>query len=140
MKKNATGIIITFAALLLLAVSLIFQCSPMEDGTYMNCHKASLTVAVLSFTIAAFGILSIVASDELKKRILLGFTAVLSVVNAVVPGILISLCMMPEMTCRAVLRPMTILCSVIICLSSITGCICSKSEQIRRKPMKNQLR
>jgi hypothetical protein len=106
----------------------------------MNCHKANLTVAVLSCAVTALGILSIVVKEDSKKRIMLGFTGAISVVNAVVPGILISLCMMPEMTCRAVLRPMTILCSVIICLSSITGCICSKSEQIRRKPMKNQLR
>jgi hypothetical protein len=121
MKKNVTSIIITVAALLLLAVSLIFQCSPMEDGSYMNCHKANLTVAVLSCAIATFGILSIIVKEESKKRIMLGFTGAISVVNAVVPGILISLCMMPEMTCRAVFRPMTIFCSLIICLSSITG-------------------
>jgi hypothetical protein len=120
-KKNATGIVITFAALLLLAVSLIFQCAPMEDGTYMNCHKASMTVAVLSCAIAALGILSLIVKEERKERILLGFTGIISVVNAMIPGIFISLCMMPEMTCRAVLRPMTILCSLIICLSSVTG-------------------
>jgi hypothetical protein len=121
MKNNVTGIIITFAALLLLAVSLIFQCAPMEDGTYMNCHKANMTVAVLSCAIAALGILSLIVKEERKECIILGFTGVISVVNAMIPGILISLCMMPEMTCRAVLRPTTIFCSLIICLSSITG-------------------
>jgi ABC-type uncharacterized transport system permease subunit len=121
MKKNVTGIIITFAALILLAVSLIFQCSPMEDGTYMNCHKASLTVAVLSFAIAALGLLSIIVKEEGKKLILLGAAGVISFVNAMIPGIIISLCMMPEMTCRALLRPTTIFCSLIICLSALTG-------------------
>jgi hypothetical protein len=120
MKNNVTGIIITFAALLLLAVSLIFKCSPMEDGTYMNCHKASMTVAVLSCAVTALGILSVIVKEEGKKRILLGITFVISVINAMIPGILISLCMMPEMTCRAVLRPTTIFCSLLICLSSIT--------------------
>jgi hypothetical protein len=31
--------------------------------------------------------------------------------------------MMPEMTCRAMFRPITILCSLIICLVSIAGFI-----------------
>jgi hypothetical protein len=38
--------------------------------------------------------------------------------------------MMPEMTCRSVLRPMTILCSLIICLSSIAGLLVLKKVKI----------
>jgi hypothetical protein len=121
MKKKITSIIITLAALILLAASMFFQCAAMEDGTYMNCHKANITVAVLSGVIAIAGILSFIVKETIKKLVLLGITAVLSVINAVVPGVVISLCMMPEMTCRAVLRPVTILCSLIICLSAIAG-------------------
>jgi hypothetical protein len=37
--------------------------------------------------------------------------------------------MMPEMTCRAMFRPITILCSLIICLASIAGFIFVKKAK-----------
>jgi hypothetical protein len=35
-------------------------------------------------------------------------------VSAIIPGILIQLCMMPEMTCRSVFRPVDVACSVFL--------------------------
>jgi hypothetical protein len=64
------------------------------------------------------------------RRILLGVSAVAAVICALTPGIIISLCMMPEMTCRAVLRPIAIIGSVIILLFVIVGFLSEKKERV----------
>jgi hypothetical protein len=128
--KKVSSSVITLAAACMFAASLYFQCSPMEDGTYMNCHKANIAVAVLAGVIAVIGILLFVLRGKMVRRILLGVSAVAAVICALTPGIIISLCMMPEMTCRAVLRPIAIIGSVVILLFVIVGFLSEKKERV----------
>jgi hypothetical protein len=128
--KKVSNSVITLAAACMFAAALFFQCSPMEDGTYMNCHKANIAVAVLAGVIAVIGILLFVLKEKIVKRILLGVSAVAAVICALTPGIIISLCMMPEMTCRAVLRPIAIIGSAVIFLFVIVGFLSEKKERV----------
>ncbi len=128
--KKICNIIITIATLFLLASSFIFQCAPKEDGSYMNCHKANLTVAAISLAIIILCILLFTLKNKVAKQAIYVLAAIASIVCGIIPGILIHLCMMPEMTCRAVFRPTDIICSIVIFLFSIVGLIFSKKEKL----------
>jgi hypothetical protein len=128
--KKLTRIIITIASLCLLALSFIFQCPKKEDGSYMHCHNANMTIAVIACVIIVSSILLFLLKNILAKQIISGIIALLSVICALIPGILFYLCMMPEMTCRAALRPADIICSIVIFLFAIVGLLFEKKERI----------
>jgi hypothetical protein len=127
--KKISNIIITIATLCLLSFSFIFQCTPKEDGLYMNCHNANLAVAAISFAIIILSILLFILKNKVVKQVIYVIAALSSVVCGIVPEILVHLCMMPEMTCRALFRPTDIICSSVIFLFSIVGLLFSKKEQ-----------
>jgi hypothetical protein len=102
------------------------QCAPKDDGTYMNCHKANIVVAVLSIVITIIAILLPLIKESMNRCVLLATSAVASLISAITPGIIISLCMMPEMTCRSIFRPFTIAISFMILLLSLGGLLYEK--------------
>jgi hypothetical protein len=84
----------------------------------MNCHKANVAVTVLSGIIVLSGLI-LTFTDKRVLSILFSAVAILAaVISAIAPGILINLCMMPEMTCRSVFRPVAVVCSVLILIAA----------------------
>jgi uncharacterized membrane protein len=126
MKKKLSNIIIIIAALGLFIISFALQCQKKDDGSYMNCHKANISVAVISGVIIVLSILLFTLKNKTAKKITSVITAAASIVCAIIPGTLIHLCMMPEMTCRAEFRPTVIVFSIVIFLSSIAGLLFDK--------------
>jgi hypothetical protein len=117
--KLITGIISVLVGIFLfLAAAFLFKCPPMESGAYMNCHKANVAVTVLSGIIVLSGLI-LTFTDKRVLSILFSAVAILAaVISAIAPGILINLCMMPEMTCRSVFRPVAVVCSVLILIAA----------------------
>jgi hypothetical protein len=128
--KKLNNIIITIAAFCLFAFSFIFQCSPKEDGSYMNCHKANVAIAAISCAVIILSILLFILKNKVAQQVIYVIVALSSIVCGIIPGILIHLCMMPEMTCRATFRPADIICSIVIFLFSILGLLFNKKESV----------
>jgi uncharacterized integral membrane protein len=124
--KKICNIITTIAALGLFVISFVLQCQKKDDGSYMNCHNANISVAVVSCVIIALSILLFILKNKTSKKITYVITAAASILCAIIPGTLIHLCMMPEMTCRAQFRPTVIVFSIVIFLSSIAGLLFDK--------------
>jgi hypothetical protein len=80
----------------------------------MNCHKANIAVAVLSGIIVLSGIVLLFTGKRVVSVWLSAVAVLAAMISAITPGILIELCMMPEMTCRSVFRPVDVVCSVLI--------------------------
>jgi hypothetical protein len=78
-----------------------------------------VTIAVISCIIVILGIALFFIKGRGVSALLSGVSAVAALICALVPGILIQLCMMPEMTCRAVFRPIDIACSIIILVFAV---------------------
>jgi hypothetical protein len=114
MKKICNILSILAGAFLFLAAAFLFQCPPMESGAYMNCHKANLAVMVLSGLIVLLGIVLMVTGKRAISVWLSAVAVLAAGISAITPGVLIQLCMMPEMTCRSVFRPVDVVCSVLI--------------------------
>jgi hypothetical protein len=114
MKKICNIISILAGAFLFLAAAFLFKCPPMDSGAYMNCHKANIAVTFLSGFLVLSGIVLIFSKKRVVSVWLSAIAVLAAAVSAIIPGILIQLCMMPEMTCRSVFRPVDVACSVFL--------------------------
>jgi hypothetical protein len=114
MKKICNAISTLTAIFLFVAAAFMFKCPKMESGSYMNCHKANVIVAVISCILIVLNIILFLIKNRNVSTIITGLIIALSIICAIVPGIIVSLCMMPEMTCRAIFRPVDVICSILI--------------------------
>ncbi len=122
-KKISVGI----TDILMAVVSLIFvigmrtfmaPCGPKEDGTWMSCHWAGEALFAFSIVMLVISVLHLVMGNaKLKIGLSLAVLPV-AVMTAVIPQILISLCMMTTMRCHSIMRTAAIIiCVVMIVLA-----------------------
>ena len=124
MKKNILELIPAIIAVVLSAgVMTVFRaCAKAEDGTWMNCHYAQLYVFAAGLIIAAISIAAaFVKSSGLKMC--MGIVAIIiAIITALIPGVLVNLCMMDTMRCHTLTRPaVDILCALFIIIELING-------------------
>ena len=102
------------AALFAGDLTVFAPCAAKGDGSWMTCHWAGNAVAGVAAVLTALAIMRLFVKDA---RTRLGLTAAMipaALLSALLPGRLISLCMMPSMRCRAVMSPAVTVLSVLI--------------------------
>ena len=132
MKKSILEFVPTFIAVLLAAgVMTIFRaCAKTDEGTWMNCHNAQLYVFVVSLVIAAISIAAAFVKNTKLKMGLGIVTIVLAIITALLPGVLVHLCMMTTMRCHSLMRPsVIILCLLFIVFELINGFFIFRKEK-----------
>ena len=117
MKKQTGKRPYTLIVLLLLSILFIIMmmtvlspCGPKDDGTFMGCHQAGTVLRILAIASAGLSLLSLCMSgtgkDNKRLRLIVDVVIILlAVAMLCVPGHVVHLCMMPEMRCRAVMKP-----------------------------------
>ena len=116
LKINAADIINIVLSLLLTVGSLtFFKSSCMAD---MHCHQVNTVITGIGGGLLALSVITLAVRGQ-AKAILAFLSAAVAAVEALVPGVILSLCMMPQMSCRAVMRPWTMLLSVAIAVVSL---------------------
>ena len=85
-------------------LTFLKPCGPKEDGTWMNCHYAGQALLAAAAVMLIVGLAGIAVRRRTGKICLAAAQIVLAILVFAVPG-QIGLCMMPEMRCRAVMRP-----------------------------------
>ena len=137
-KTGKTGTHLT--ALLQLIVSAVFligmltflaPCGPKDDGSFMSCHYAGLALTILAVCMTVLSLIALFLKQRAGRMILSVINIVPAVAALIIPGTVIGLCMMPEMRCRAVMRPGSIVFSVLIILISIVGIIADRKTETR---------
>ena len=117
-KKTPFGI----ADILLPVLSIIFlvglltfagPCGPKEDGSFMSCHWAGQAVKALAVLLIVMSVIRLALRDRGMKKGLSIAIVLTAITAAVIPGNLISLCMMNTMHCHAVMRPFVIVMAVL---------------------------
>jgi len=111
-KKNSGIVPVSLAVLVLSAIYMagIFTflrgCGPKDDGSFMTCHWAEMSLKGLS---AVLTMQSVILLCSAVKGLASGYAALMmvpvSLLNAVLPGNLIPLCMMDAMRCRSIMTP-----------------------------------
>ena len=130
-------ILVAVPAVILAGVNSWFQtCGPMEDGSFMACHWAGRTVAASAVMMLAIALIRLFARDRKMKAGLDIALAAASVFTALVPGRIISLCMMEDMMCRAHTQPWTIGLSILLLVVALADIFfkmsAASSEKHRR--------
>ena len=120
-KISATAILqlIVSAVFLIGTRTFLSPCGPKEDGTFMSCHYAGLALTGLAVGLLVLSVISLFLKSRVAVTILGLLQIALAVIALVVPGTVIGLCMMPDMRCRAVMRPGSIVFAALIMVVSI---------------------
>lgn len=117
-KKKSTDILNVLLAVILTVGSLSFFRS--HCGADMHCHTANTVITVIGAALVVLAALGFVLKGK-AKAVLAFVTAAVTAVELLIPGVILSLCMMPSMSCRATMRPWTMLLSVAIAFVSVVN-------------------
>ena len=117
-KKRSTDILNVLLAAILTVGSLTFFKSVC--GADMHCHIANTVITILGAVLVVLTALGFAFKGKVKA-VLSFVTAAVAVVELLIPGVIVSLCMMSSMSCRATMKPWTMLLSVAITFVSIVS-------------------
>lgn len=130
-KISATDIIILLLSVLFLIGTIFWfnACGPKEDGSYMNCHWAGVMLMATAAVLATDALAHLLIPDSKVKAGLSAAMIPLSILACIIPGNLISLCMMESMRCRSIMTPAAIVFGALIAAVSAADVV----FQLRRK-------
>lgn len=100
-----------------------------DDGSFMNCHWAGVILTGLAAVVSVISLAHFFIPDERMKAGLSAALIPVGIFICIVPGNLISLCMMSEMRCRAVMTPAAIVCAILVIIASAADI----TVQLRRR-------
>ncbi len=121
MKRKTQGI--TIIRIITLAVSAFFlagmlsflkPCGPKEDGTWMHCHEAGRGLLILAAVLTLLALLRFVLKKGLPRLAPDILSVAVCIAAMLLPGTFVSLCMMPDMRCRAVMQPGALVFSAVL--------------------------
>ena len=114
------GIVLTVLSALLCAGILSFAapCGAHVDGSSGSCHWAARALLGVGVVLLVLSVVRIFERDEGERRGLSLATALLGVLVACMPGVVIDLCAEQVMRCHAVMRPFAICVGVAV---AVTG-------------------
>ena len=131
-RIGATDIVLLVINVLFL-LGMLFWFGPCdhvkEDGSFMNCHWAGVVLAGIAAVMTVIALAHLLIPDAGMKAGLSAALVPCSVFAFIVPGNLISLCMMNTMRCRAVMTPAAIVCPVLVIIAAAADIV----VQLRRK-------
>ena len=141
MNKKTTGKPVT--SILLLIVSLLFfaaamtvlsPCGPKEDGTWMNCHYAGQAVRILALlSIAASAAPIGLKLAPRQRRVADMLLLVFGLLAILLPGTVIHLCMMPQMRCRAIMRPGAAVFGILLAAAALADLLAGDKTAVREE-------
>ncbi|MCR4704831.1 MAG: DUF4418 family protein [Lachnospiraceae bacterium] len=132
MKKRMLDVTSMVLCLLLaIGVVTVFKaCGVKEDGTWMHCHHAQNDVLVMALIMAGVSVVTAMLPDGRLRTLLHAIALALAVVTALLPGMIVDLCMMRSMRCHSVMRPYVIimcaafsLVKLVMMVRGVCGCV-----------------
>ena len=139
MEKNRispTDIIMPLlAAVLALGTAFVFHACPAhDDGSFMSCHWAQQTVFGLGCVMLVISFTHLGAnSPRMKMGISLALLPV-EIFTALVPNIVIKLCMSNTMRCHSIMRPSVVVLSLLMMIVTCADIfLCRKKEDAKNE-------
>ncbi len=120
MNKTKTDfLLLGLSVLYMIALlTVLHACDAREDGSRMSCYIAWMCLLITAVIDIILSLIHFIVSDLNIKRILDLGIFVISAVIFLIPGRIVELCMMPDMHCRAVMRPGSIVFAIILLLAA----------------------
>ena len=128
-RISITGIIRLLFALLIVIGSLSFLGPCVHtDGSQAPCVSSSHWQIILGSVMVALSLVYLWCGNKnLRKWLAISLTLI-AIVTALVPGTLVSLCMMNSMRCNAIMKPSIQLISAFVALLSLVD-VCKSAAK-----------
>lgn len=129
-KTNIFGLVIAFWGIVetLLAFVILPFCKPMGEMV-MRCNMTSFVDGVLGIFIIAAG--AVIWRVPKTRTVLSSAAAVLGIVIALVPTLIVGVCPNPHMHCHAISAPVLVIVGFFIVIAGIIGGIVSYKQNLR---------
>ena len=128
MKKNLFAILLLVLAAIIAAgsVTVLGPCVH-EDGSKGPCADAGRALLIDGCVTAILAILITMVNRRGLRMALFAAALCAAVIGILLPGVLMPLCKMDTMHCRAVMQPSMIILSGAAAVSALTGIITERS-------------
>ncbi len=124
LKRLIPEIILFFFSLLICIGSFtFFSACQVHDDTIMACHWAQNAVTALGALLSVISLAAIVIPDRKIKAGLELSATLTAVLTALIPGIVINVCMMNSMRCVSTFRPFTILFASLAAVAALLSAV-----------------
>ena len=129
-KRSLVPALVTLVLAVLAAAGVKSFAGPCvhEDGSFGPCHWAGHALFGLSIVIAAESVIVLWRKDAGLRRGLYLAMMLTAVLGILMPGTLISLCVMESMRCRMIMRPAMLVLYALMLVSATTGALLSKED------------
>ena len=130
MKKNLFAILLLVLAAIIAAgsVTVLGPCVH-EDGSKGPCADAGRALLIDGCVTAILAILITMVNRRGLRMALFAAALCAAVIGILLPGVLMPLCKMDTMHCRAVMQPSMIILSGAAAVSALTGIITERSRK-----------
>ena len=102
--------------------TLFRACAMKEDGTWMHCHTAQTAVVIMGCVMCALGLAAALSKTKSLRVAMYGLLIAGACVSFLIPGVIVSMCMMTTMRCYSVMRPFVRIMAALIAVSSAVLC------------------
>lgn len=129
-KRSLVPALVTLVLAVLAAAGVKSFAGPCvhEDGSFGPCHWAGQALFGLSIVIAAESVIVLWRKDAGLRRGLYLAMMLTAMLGILMPGTLISLCVMESMRCRMIMRPAMLVLYALMFVSATTGALLSKED------------
>ena len=120
-------VLLVLSALLAFGTTYIFPaCGLTDEGSYMTCHWAQVSVAAIGIAMLCISVLALLNRNADVSKGLCFALIPTAVITMVIPNILIPLCMKTDMRCHSIMRPSVIVVSALIIAFALIAVFSSK--------------
>ena len=130
MKKNLFAILLlVFAAVIAVGSVTVLGPCVHEDGSKGPCAEAGRALLIDGCVIAILALLITMVNRRGLRMTLFAAALCAAVIGILLPGVLMPLCKMDTMHCRAVMQPSMIILSGAAAVSALIGIITERSRK-----------
>ena len=130
MKKNLFAILLMiFAAVIAVGSVTVLGPCVHEDGSKGPCADAGRALLIDGCVMAILAILITLVNRRGLRMALFAAALCAAIIGILLPGVIMPLCKMDTMHCRAVMQPSMIILSGAAAVSALTGIITERSRK-----------
>ena len=139
--KNRIGVLDIVAAVVsvLVILGVLTFAGPCvhDDGSAAMCSGAGQGILWVGIIALIASLARMLMPGKALKVVFGAVVAVLGIVVALMPGVIMPLCMMQTMHCQTVMRPVAMVLGIVLAIVAVAGIVMSLRG--RKKPSRNDL-
>ena len=127
------GIALVFSLILAIGSRTFLAPCIHDDGSVAACAGAGRMLLAVGCVMSVLSVAVLTARKQAVRRVLNLVMGVSALLGFLTPGVIMPLCRMSSMRCRAVTQPAGMLLSALVLLCAVSGIIldCMKSRERR---------